>query len=137
MWVPTCHGAKPPLTAKTPASVPPPTKLPEPLKPPRSSAPGPSPVFAPARHMASSLYRPHPGQAVLRGTQSATHSQRLPTMSKAPTSETQLLREPVGTTASTPSPPPFFVLQSADPATDSPGSGVPRAAACHSWLVGS
>lgn len=90
-------------TAKTPA-----------LAPPRISAPGPQMVDAPARHIESSLDPNHPGQFVLSGTQSATHSQRFPTMSKAPTSATQVLREPVGTTASTPTPLPFFVLQSSD-----------------------
>src|SRR5262245_4017018 len=56
--------------------------------PPRSSAPGPvSVVLAPERHISSSLKPPQPGHTEDSGTQSATHSSRLPTMSKlrAPT----------------------------------------------------
>src|SRR6266481_6173273 len=111
------NGVRKPVTAKTPG-----------LRPstewnslPRSRAPGPVVVVsAPAKHIPSSLKLPQPGQAVDRGTQSATHSITFPTMSKAPTSETQLLREPVATKASTPAPPPLAVLQSCDPAADTP-----------------
>src|SRR5207253_3869179 len=64
--------------------------------PPRSSALGKfDVVFAPARYMSSLLALAQPGQFVEFGTQSATHSARLPTMSKAPRAETQLLRAPV------------------------------------------
>ena len=64
--------------------------------PPRSSAPGKfDVVLAPARYMSSLLALAQPGQFVEFGTQSATHSARLPTMSKAPRAETQLLRAPV------------------------------------------
>src|SRR4029453_14869489 len=65
--------------------------------PPRISAPGKfEVVLAPARHMASLLKPPQSGQLVDWGTQSATHSAPLPTMSKAPRAETHALREPVG-----------------------------------------
>lgn len=78
-------------TAKTPPSVPT-SKAP----PPRINAPGPDVVDAPARQLRSPVPPNNSGaQSVDSGTQSATHSQRLPTMSKAPASETQLLREPV------------------------------------------
>lgn len=91
----------------------------EPLKkklPPRSSAPGSPVVAAPARHWKSpvgltpALQVPH---VVERGTQSATHSKTFPTMSKAPRVDTQLLREPVGTTANA-----LFVLQSLVPLSE-------------------
>src|SRR5262245_6781541 len=69
--------------------------------PPRRSAPGPpTAVLAPERHMKSSLKLPQPGQSVDNGTQSATHSSRFPTMSKAPRAEMHSLREPVGVAAS-------------------------------------
>ncbi len=48
--------------------------------------------------MKSSLKPPQPGHSVESGTQSATHSSRLPTMSKAPRADTQLLRAPVSDT---------------------------------------
>ena len=57
-----------------------------------------------------------------RGTQSATHSWTFPTMSKALTSETQPA-VPVGPFAKA------LTIQGAP-------SGVPRAAACHSALLG-
>src|SRR5262249_24829050 len=92
-----------PSTASGPASVP--------LRksPPRSSAAGSSttsksPGAAPARHWASpvgltpGLQVPH---VVDRGNQPATHSERLPTMSKAPSVDVQLLRDPVLTAANT------------------------------------
>src|SRR5262249_39734807 len=79
-------------TASGPASGPPRTAK----APPRNSAPGKfDVVLAPARHISSSLKPAQPGQLVEAGTQSATHSARLPTMSKAPRAETQLLRAPV------------------------------------------
>src|SRR6185503_10736094 len=63
--------------------------------PPRSSAPGPPvAVLAPKRHIRSSLKPPQLAQVVESGTQSATHSERLPTMSKAPRADEQALREP-------------------------------------------
>jgi len=42
-------------------------------------------VSAPAKHWKSSLKVPQLAQTVDCGTQSATHSMTLPTMSKAPT----------------------------------------------------
>src|SRR5688572_7684042 len=99
--------------------------------PPRTSAPGPaSVVLAPARHIRSSLTRPQPGHAVESGTQSETHSARLPTMSKAPRADTQLLHAPVSDAA------PRAVLQSVVPLS-APGSGDPFAPTCHSAFVGS
>src|SRR5262249_42086809 len=92
------------------------------------------PVFAPARHGSSPVGlgpAPHAPQVVDFCTQSATHSSRLPTMSKAPRADLQLLREPVSTAAST-----LFVLQSVVPLSG-PGSGVPATAACHSAFDGS
>jgi hypothetical protein len=56
-------------------------------------------VLAPDRHIESSLNPPQSGHSVERGTQSATHSVRFPTMSNTPTSETQAAREPVATTS--------------------------------------
>src|SRR5262245_30954231 len=101
-------------------------------EPPRTSAPGPrSVVLAPARHMSSSLNAPQLEHTVESGTQSATHSSTLPTMSNAPRAETHALRAPV--LSSVPSDP---ELQSVVPLSD-PGSGVPFAAICHSALVGS
>src|SRR4029453_4118554 len=80
-------------TANGPASGPPRTAK----APPRTSAPGNCEVvLAPARHMSSLLKLPQPTQFVEFGTQSATHSATLPTMSKAPRVETHPLREPVG-----------------------------------------
>src|SRR5262245_57138001 len=101
---------------------------------PRSSAPGEfDVVLAPARHMSSLLKPAQPGQLVDCGTQSATHSARFPTMSKAPRAETQLLRAPVrdGKPLDEPD-----VLQSLVPSSG-PGSSVPFAPTCHSALVGS
>jgi len=51
-------------------------------------------------------------------------------MSKAPTSETHADRDPVSAAAKV-----LSVLQLVVPLSV-PGSGVPRAASCHSWLVG-
>jgi hypothetical protein len=60
------------------------------------SAPGPLlVVLAPARHMMSSLKLAQPGHSAETGTQSATHSITLPTMSNAPRAETHPLRDPV------------------------------------------
>src|SRR5262245_5720098 len=102
--------------------------------PPRTSAPGKvAVVLAPARHISSSLKPAQPGQFVEFGTQSATHSARLPTMSKAPRAETQLLRAPVGVTNVGVRP---ALLQSVVPLSG-PASGVPFAPTCHSALVGS
>src|SRR6185369_12230758 len=99
--------------------------------PPRNSAPGLFwVVLAPERHMLSSLKLAHPGHIVDCGTQSATHSARLPTMSKAPRAEVQLARVPVRDRT------PLAVLQSVVPLSG-PGSGVPFAPTCHSALVGS
>src|SRR5262245_31553736 len=101
--------------------------------PPRRSAPGAPSVAAPARHwpssveLASWLQLPH---VLARGTQSATSSSTLPTMSKAPSADTQLLREPVSTGARV-----LNVLQSVVPLSP-PGSGVPSTAACHSAFDG-
>jgi len=52
-------------------------------------------------------------------------------MSKAPSADTQLLRNPVATVVNT-----LFVLQSVAPSSG-PASGVPATAACHSAFVGS
>ena len=95
-----------------------------------AAAPGVK-VLAPARHMASLLKVPQFGQSVCTGTQSATHSSRFPTMSKAPSVDTQLLRDPVATVVNT-----LCVLQSVVPLSG-PGSGVPTTAACHSAFDGS
>src|SRR5262249_33946706 len=73
----------------------------------------------------------HAPQSTDCGTQSATHSNRLPTMSNAPRADTQALREPVGVGSNA-----FAVLQSARPSSG-PGSGVPATATCHSAFVGS
>src|SRR5512143_860406 len=122
---PKTDGGKLALTVNGPAAVP------WPKSPPRSSAPGPvAVVLAPERHILSLLKAPHPGHAVEAGTQSATHSNRLPTMSKAPRAETQLLREPVGATVKV-----LKVLQSVA-WSSGPGSGAPFAPTCHSALVG-
>src|SRR5262245_42088226 len=113
-----------------------PSSEPKRKAPPRTKAPGAfEVVLAPARHMASSLKLAQPGQAVEAGAQSATHSARLPTMSKAPRDETQPLRPPVSVTD--PLPPSFTsaVLQSVVPLSG-PGSWVPLAATCHSAFVG-
>src|SRR5262245_37616806 len=102
-------------------------------EPPRVNTPAPMPVVvAPERHMSSLLKLAQPGHDVERGTQSATHSSRLPTMSKAPRADTQALREPVFTTVAKLA----TVLQSLIPSSG-PGSGVPFAPTCHSELVGS
>src|SRR5580765_3482372 len=115
-------------TASGPASAPPKSSAKE---PPRSSAPGAfDVVLAPARPMSSLLKLAQPGRHVEAGTQSATHSYRLPTMSKAPRAETQSLRAPVRDR------PLLAVLQSVVPLSG-PGSCVPFAATCHSALVGS
>jgi hypothetical protein len=52
-------------------------------------------------------------------------------MSKAPSDDTQLLRDPVGTLVNA-----LAVLQSVVPLSG-PGSGVPATAACHSAFDGS
>ena len=115
-------GRPPPKTAKTPAAERPSHN------PPRTSAPGPSVVLAPDRHMKSSLKLPHPGHPVDRGTQSATRSSTLPTMSETPQLDWQFVRSPVLDG------PLELVLQSSAPGV-LPGSGVPAAARCHSWFV--
>src|SRR5215468_2960254 len=120
------NGGLPPRTVRGPAFVP---RMKE---PPRVSAPGLlSVALAPARHMPSLLKLPQFGHIVERGTQSATHSSRFPTMSKAPRAERHALREPVSDTPSG-----LAVLQSVVPLSG-PGSGVPFAPTCHSALVGS
>jgi len=80
--------------------------------------------------MSSLLKLPQPAHPLEAGTQSATHSARLPTISKAPRAETQLLREPVRERPS------LAVLQSVVPLSG-PGSGVPFTPICHSAFVGS
>src|SRR6266508_1446592 len=118
MLAPTPDGWTRPWTANGPA--------PEPLgkPPPRSRAPGPwAVVEAPERHMRSSLKAPQPGQAVEAGTQTATHSSRLPTMSLAPWFEMQPGLAPVLWTEA------VETLQVVE-------SGVPATACCHSALVG-
>src|SRR5262245_47966782 len=83
-------------TVESGPATPPKKKPPKVYEPPRRSAPGAlDVVLAPARHMRSSLNAPQPGHVVDAGTQSATHSERFPTMSKAPRAETQRLRAPV------------------------------------------
>src|SRR5207244_10895720 len=64
-----------------------------------------------------------------RSPQSATHPSALPTMSKTPQLDLQLVREPVFTGA-----PAAKVLQSGGPVS-APGSGVPAAARCHSSFL--
>src|SRR5215813_3028688 len=102
--------------------------------PPRSRAPGSPTVAAPARHwkspvgLTSGLQAPH---TVDCGSHSATHSLRLPTISKAPRDEMQLRRDPVSAAA-----PVLAVLQSVVPLSG-PGSGVSATATCHSAFDGS
>src|SRR4051794_41106969 len=101
--------------------------------PPRSSAAGPTVVDAPARQLKSPVPpKISPTHAVAIGTQSATHSDRFPTMSNPPQRDTQLARDPVvpGSVTGTPS---WVMLQSVLPLSV-PGSGVPAAAPCHSAL---
>src|SRR4030095_274576 len=93
--------------------------------PPRNTAPGVVLVsLAPARHISSLLKPPQDVQVGESGSQSATHSVRLPTMSKAPRADTQALRAPVIDTA------PEALLQSVA-RSSGPGSGVPFAPTCH------
>src|SRR5262249_59505056 len=119
------EGSTAPVTASGPADVPPAYRK----SPPRSNAPGAPLSYAPTSPCASpvaltpGLQAPPP---VDRGTQSATHSKRLPTMSKAPRDDTQLARDPVRATASV-----LAVLQSVEPLSG-PGSGVPATSPCHS-----
>src|SRR5262245_30142917 len=119
-------GSAVPTTASGPLS-------PSPKKaPPRKSAPGPGPlVLAPARHMISSLMPPQPGQCVESGTQSATHSNTLPTMSNAPRADTQLLREPERVVVA------LLKMLQVVVSSSITASGVPFAPTCHSALVGS
>src|SRR4029453_10909099 len=102
--------------------------------PPRSSAAGSPSVAAPARHCVSPVgLRPalQLPQLVARGTQSATNSSTLPTMSKAPSEDTQRLRDPVAVRLKgRPD-----VLQSFI-SSSGPGSGGPATAACHSAFDG-
>src|SRR3990170_6168000 len=123
MSKPANDGVTLPSTAKTPA--------PEPLAklPPRISAAVPAAWVVPARQLRSPANSAVPQDPEAGGTQSATHSKRLPTMSKAPNLDLQLLREPVSTTADA-----ATILQSVVPLSV-PGSGVPAAAICHSALV--
>src|SRR5262245_44078829 len=100
-------------------------------KPPRTNAPGAGAlVLAPARHMMSSLKLPQFGQSVASGTQSATHSATLPTMSNAPRADTQPLREPVGVVVA------LLAVLHVVACSSGPGSGVPFAPTCHSAFVG-
>src|SRR5262245_13914881 len=116
---------RPPAIASGPAPVPS-TK-----EPPRVSAPGPPDnVLAPARHIRSSLPPSQLVHTVESGDQSATHSSRLPAMSKAPRAEMQAAAEPVRDTTF------VALLQSVVPLSG-PGSGVPSAPTCHSALDGS
>src|SRR4051794_21500747 len=101
------------------------TPVPPPNGPPRIMAPGPSVVLAPARHISSSLKLPHPGHAVESGAQSATHSHTLPTISNAPTLETQPERDPVETRSSGSDKVELVVLQDVIPLSGV--SGVPNA----------
>src|SRR5216117_1342506 len=118
-------GSTSPETANGPAAAP------SEKAPPRSSAPGALLVsLAPARHMRSPLKLAQPGQSVESGVQSATHSARLPTISRAPRADAQRLRSPVSVAV------PRAVLQSAVPSSG-PGSGVPFAPIYHSALLGS
>src|SRR6186713_1939594 len=80
---------------------------------------------------------PNPGMktsqlapVVANGPQSATNSITLPTMSKAPTSETHLLRAPVSVVEA------VSRLHWLAGSSCGHGSGVPSAAACHSALLG-
>ena len=68
-------------------------------------------------------------QSVAALIHSATHSQTFPAMSWAPHAETQALRAPVSAAKSE------LVTHVAPWSSFAPGSGVPLAAACHSWLV--
>ena len=112
-------------TAKTPASAR------SDQSPPRNNAPGPPVVSAPTRHITSSLNPPQLAHAVECGTQSATHSHTFPTMSKAPQLDLQFDREPVLAG------PAELVTHVVEPSSALPESGVPAAAACHSWFVSS
>jgi hypothetical protein len=106
--------------------------------PPRISTPG-APVVSrsPFRHCSSPVDQAPQGATAAgseSGTESATHSDRLPTMSKAPLDDTQASRDPVGTAVCV-----LAVLHVKMKSSGSPGprSGVPATAACHSVLVGS
>ena len=90
---------------------------------------GPS-IAAPARHWSLLENGAQLPQIVERGIHSATHSTTLPTMSNAPTSDTQFERLPVRTVLG---PPRRHVVLPSSPTLP---SGVPRAAACHSAFVG-
>src|SRR5262249_12735144 len=116
-----------------------PASVPLRKSPPRISAAGSStksksPGAAPARHWPSpvgltpGLQAPH---VVDRGNQLATHSERVPTMSKAPSVDVQLLRDPVLTAAN---PVPVWRAVVLLPG---PGPGGPSTAACHSAFDGS
>src|SRR6266542_3938112 len=67
---------------------------------------------------------------VASGPQSATNSMTLPTMSNAPTSETHWLCEPVSAIDG------LLRLHWLAGSSCGQGSGVPKAAACHSALLG-
>ena len=115
--------------------------------PPRSSAPGilavspvppqkPLPLPLPPKQLKSWVdVKPWVVQSVqwtlAKSVQSATHSAVLPTMSKTPQLDLQFDRDPVFTRS-----PAALMLQSVLPLSV-PGSGVPAAASCHSWLVSS
>src|SRR5262245_9585567 len=109
-----------------------PAGVPKKNPPPRTSAPGKRRASGGAAEPHRVMLKPpQPGVLVGAGSQSATHSKRLPTMSKAPHAETQALRAPVSVGKPTFGP----VLQSVVPSSG-PGSGDSLAATCHSALVG-
>src|SRR5262245_15398030 len=121
--LPKLKGVKRPSTVNTPA--------PKPKSPPRNNAPGKFIEPSPPMQLKSPVAPQVAQTLVAESPQSATHSRTLPTMSKAPVSDTQRLREPVATLA-----PAVMMLQSLVPLSV-PESGVPSAAICHSWFVGS
>src|SRR5579862_7185868 len=94
------------------------------------SAPGSPVVAAPAKHWKSAQPVQLP-QVVDCGTQSATHSSTLPTISCAPHADMQCERDPVGTLVNT-----LYVLQSAAPSSPPLPSGVPATAICQSAFDG-
>jgi len=116
--------------------------MPPSKRPPRTTAPGkrvPELVSAPNRHIMSSLKVAGLVQAEIPhgsdcGTHSCTCSMTLPTISHAPQSDSQSLRDPVSAAENMALV--SLMLQSVVPLLV-PGSGVPKAASCHSALVGS
>src|SRR5213596_1268649 len=129
----------PTATAKTPACVP------SSKSPPRINAPGmllklpvspalpvvPGPPKQLKSPPAIPVWLVQSVQLTDLSAQSATHSVTFPTMSNTPQLDLQFDREPVFTAS-----PAAEMLQS-DVPLSVPGSGVPAAAPCHSWLVSS